>query len=449
MTMLRILAIVACFTFFTACKKFLEEKPDKKLAVPSTLKDLQALLDDNVKMNQTSPSYGESSADDYYLADNDFNGLFRLGDKNTYLWSGEMIFDRVPNGWYDAYFVVNTTNVVLENLEKIERNRENETAWKNVKGSARFFRAKAFFEIAEIWAPAYDSAGSALGIPLRVKADFNIPSVRSTLQQTYEQILSDLKEAEQLLPPYPQHVMRPSRTAAQALLARVCLSMRQYAPAKQYANLALQATNELLDFNSLNASAGNPFTRFSKEVIFHSLISPAANLTASRAKIDSLLYNSYAANDLRGKLFFKNNNNGSYAFKGSYDGSSNLFNGLTTGELYLVRAECLAREGDAGGAMNDLNTLLRNRWKTGTFVPFQAATAAEALEIILSERRKELVMRGLRWSDLKRRNKEGAGIIIKRFINGQWYQLGDDGKHYALPIPGYIIELTGMPQNPR
>ncbi len=446
--MLRILMILACCIFCTACKKFLEEKPDKKLAVPLTLQDLQALLDDNVKINRTSPSYGESSADDYYLTDNDFNGLIQQGDKNTYLWAGEMIFDRVPNGWYDTYAVVNICNVVLERIEKIERNENDQLAWDNIKGSALFFRSKAFFEIAGIWAPAYDSATSAPGIPLRLTSDFNIPSVRSSLQQTYQQIASGLQEAEKLLPLTPQHVMRPSKTAAQAMLSRVYLSMRQYTLAKKYAVLALQTKSELLDFNTLNASASFPVTRFNKEVILYSLVSAGATLSTSRAKIDSTLYNSYSPGDLRRTVFFKSVN-GAHSFKGSYDGSANLHNGLTTGELYLTRAECLAREGNTDEAMDELNTLLSYRWKTGSFVPFQAATAAQALEMVLMERRKELVMRGLRWSDLKRRNKEGAAILIKRFTNGQSYQLAPGDNRYALPIPAYIIELTGMAQNPQ
>jgi hypothetical protein len=92
---------------------------------------------------------------------------------------------------------------------------------------------------------------------------------------------------------------------------------------------------------------------------------------------------------------------------------------------------------------------LIKRWKTGTFIPVTAASNTEALDIILLERRKELLMRGLRWIDIKRLNKEGRNILPKRIINGQSFSLSVNENRYALPLPDDIISITGMPQNPR
>lgn len=89
------------------------------------------------------------------------------------------------------------------------------------------------------------------------------------------------------------------------------------------------------------------------------------------------------------------------------------------------------------------------RWKTGTFVPFTASTSSGALATILAERRKELMMRDLRWMDIKRLNKEGAGITLKRIVAGQPYQLQPNEPRFALPLPAYVLALTGMQQNPR
>jgi len=51
----------------SSCKKFLDEVPDSKLTVPTTLPDLQALLDNSSRMNiRQSPSFGEGSSDDYF-----------------------------------------------------------------------------------------------------------------------------------------------------------------------------------------------------------------------------------------------------------------------------------------------------------------------------------------------------------------------------------------------
>ena len=64
------------------------------------------------------------------------------------------------------------------------------------------------------------------------------------------------------------------------------------------------------------------------------------------------------------------------------------------------------------------------------------------------ERRKELTKRGVRWIDIKRVNKEGANIILKRVEDEGVYTLLPDANFYALPIPDDIIKQTGMPQNP-
>jgi hypothetical protein len=114
-----------------------------------------------------------------------------------------------------------------------------------------------------------------------------------------------------------------------------------------------------------------------------------------------------------------------------------------------MRAESFARVGDKDAALLNLNTLLEKRWKSGTFTPVSAASDEEALAIILAERRKELVMRGLRFMDLKRLNKEGANITLTRVVEGQVYTLPPNDLRYALAIPEQVIEVSGLTQNPR
>jgi len=101
--------------------------------------------------------------------------------------------------------------------------------------------------------------------------------------------------------------------------------------------------------------------------------------------------------DLRTSVFFFPYN-GYYGFKGNYARALYLsFSGIATDEMYLIRAECYAiRE-----AMDDLNTLLLKRYRTGTYVPLSINNKEDALARILLERRKELLMRGLRWIDIK------------------------------------------------
>jgi hypothetical protein len=58
-------------------------------------------------------------------------------------------------------------------------------------------------------------------------------------------------------------------------------------------------------------------------------------------------------------------------------------------------------------------------------------------------------MRGLRWMDIKRLNKDGAKITLTRNVEGNTYTLPPNDLRYALPIPEEVISLTGMPQNIR
>jgi hypothetical protein len=166
--------------------------------------------------------------------------------------------------------------------------------------------------------------------------------------------------------------------------------------------------------------------------------------------VDSALYRSYAPGDLRRSIFYLINGEGQPNMKGGYAGIIYPFSGLATDELYLARAECAARAGQTSQALDDLNTLLLHRCQPGTFVPLTAATPAAALDTILAERRKELAFRGLRWTDLRRLNKEGRNITITRKLNGVLYQLAPNSPLYTLPIPPDIIGFNpNMKQNPR
>ncbi len=113
-----------------------------------------------------------------------------------------------------------------------------------------------------------------------------------------------------------------------------------------------------------------------------------------------------------------------------------------------MRAESAARMNDISTALMSLNTLMENRYKKNEFTPFEASSPQEALQLILKERRKELIFRGLRWMDIKRLNKEGAGISITRAVARNTYTLLPNDPYFALPLPDDIIKMTGMPQNP-
>jgi len=167
-----------------------------------------------------------------------------------------------------------------------------------------------------------------------------------------------------------------------------------------------------------------------------------------RGFVDTTLYSMYQDNDLRKTGYFRFEN-GYYRFKGPYTANGvYLFTGIATDEMLLVRAESYARVGDIENAMKDLNTLMVKRWdNTVPYPEISATDQADAITKILSERRKELLMRGIRWADIKRLNKQGENITPTRFISGETFTLPPNDSRYALPIPIDIITSTGMKQN--
>ena len=437
----------------TSCKKYLDIKSDARLVVPTTLNDLQGLLDDALKMNQSgSPSRTESSSDDYFLPDNTYKSLITT-QQETYIWTLKQY--NYVNDWSISYIPVYNANLCLERLALIKETPDNKAEWDNIKGSALFFRSYSFLNLCWEFSKAYDnvSAATDLGIVLRSTTDFNIPSERASLKDSYERILSDTREAALLLPDNPVHVMRPSKAAAYGLLARTYLSMRQYDSCFKYANLCLQIKHDLMDLNGdadINGSIKGkvPFKLFNKEMIFYFEMNKNIVLhMPSKGFIDTSLYSSFDENDLRRTAFFTSKN-GYNTFKGSYAASPNvLFTGLATDEMLLIRAECYARENKISEAMNDLNTLLEKRWLAGTFIPMTASDKTDAIQKIVAERRKELMMRGLRWMDVKRQNKVDANISFRRLIEGQVFILTPNDDYWAMPLPDDLIKLTGMQQN--
>ncbi len=101
--------------------------------------------------------------------------------------------------------------------------------------------------------------------------------------------------------------------------------------------------------------------------------------------------------------------------------------------------------------MKDLNDLLITRWKSGTFIPLTASTKEEALNIILNERKKELLFRGLRWMDIKRLNEEGANISIVRKSpdHTKTGVLLPGSPRFAMQLPEDLVINFGYQQNPK
>lgn len=445
--------------FMQSCKSdFLDAKPDKSLTVPRTLADLQSLLDNSDNVMNETPYLGLVSSDDVYISD---LGLvpMRAPVPAAYKWEKEFYSGLVDysTDWITCYKQVFYSNIVLEAVDNLTENHAK-SSLDNVKGTAYFFRAYAFFQVAQQFCETYDrtNASETLGIPLRLVPDVDIPSVRSSLEQTYTQIVLDLEHSLRLLPEMQIKLTRPTKIAACALLARVYLVMGDYENAERYASQVLAKQSTLLNYNQFDPNSTRPFPTvlqegYNPEVLFYSVMGTIPGFQiSSEAGVDTALYHAYDDHDLRKGLFFRKRSQTVFSFKGQYSGAGVYFTGLAVDEIYLIRAECRARMGDFQGALSDINKLLVTRWKAGRYVPFSFLDRDQLLSQILNERRKQLVFRGLRWSDLRRLNKdEKTGMSLFRRVQGELIELRPNDPKYVFALPPDVIKYSNMEQNPR
>lgn len=435
----------------TSCKKFLDKKSNQALSTFRSLSDLQALLDEPYQLYMRFPTACEVAADNITLTDAAFN-VMKDVERNRFIWSPDFVFS-YPGEWDQLWKVVNVANNVLDNVNKVKQSIGDSIARNTVEGHAYFLRGYALMKGADVWCKAYhpDSAASDLGLPLRLNSDFWEPSRRSTLEETFRQIERDLKRAASLLPDYNINPLRPSKPAAFATLARLYLQMGEFSKSNDYADSCLSIKNDLLDYNTSGAEIRPtqqfPFVRQCREVVFDSGCEGSGE-ALDRGLVNKELYHSYSDDDLRKSLFFRVENDSTIRFKGSYL-SGPHFNGITTSEVFFIRAECRARIGDIDQALDDINHILAHRFKSGTFVPFNSTNQAAVIDFILEHRRKELLFRMLRWPDIKRLNRLGYNIVLSRRVNGVDYMLFPNEDRYAMAIPENVIRLSGMPQNPR
>ncbi|WP_165384647.1 RagB/SusD family nutrient uptake outer membrane protein [Sphingobacterium corticibacterium] len=436
------------------CTAYLDVKPDRQMMVPNSLAHAELLLNDYNTMNLAFSTLGEIGTDDYYLTDANWKSISVIDERNTHVWSDEPIV--LTTQWMNPYKVVYQANQILEVLAALDENEQPQSRFKQSKGAALFFRGFAFHQLLNVFALAYDPATATEleGIPLRLDTDIGPSSGRASLEDSYVQVIADFREAVHLLPMAKMQDGLPWKASAHAALARVYLDMGRFEEAYKYADSCLTIHDGLMDFNELTLSASLPIARFNEEVLFAAMTPTIGAMGQSFAKIDSTLYRSYDDLDLRKQAFFRSNtgaNLGTYAFKGSYNNATTgIFLGLTTSEMFLVRAEAACRLGHVNEALDDLNTLLHNRWESGEYVEETETDADRLLEKILLERRKELVFRGRRWADLKRLNLDSrfAKTLIRR-VNGQEYTLPPNSPKYAVLIPEVVISESGIKQNKR
>jgi hypothetical protein len=138
--------------------------------------------------------------------------------------------------WSQGYMAINNANVFLAGMNAVGNKLVGDSTGKLYAGEAKFVRGVSYFSLLQLFArPHWDGAGSKPGLVLQAEAHTqlgNYARARSTVNETYAQIIRDLDSAETLLPKVNAGtvpaVVRANAYSAIAYKTRVYLYMEQY-----------------------------------------------------------------------------------------------------------------------------------------------------------------------------------------------------------------------------
>jgi hypothetical protein len=294
-------------------------------------------------------------------------------------------------------------------------------------------------------------------ITLVISSDYRDNAVlfRSSKEQVYEQIISDLKDAESLLSESyitPEKV-RPNKWAATALLANVYLFN------SDWKNSEIESSNLLNSkVYNLEKNIDNVFLKASNETIWQLMpVRPGVNAgegnlfvltaTPSSVSLSDVIVSSFELGDLRKDKWINSITISSkkyyFPFKYKVQTATNVseYNIIfRLSEQYLIRAEARAKQNNLADAISDINVIR----KRSNLPELQGSLSqSQILAAIIQERKVELFSEfGHRWFDLSRWKIADSVLGVLKAPNWQPTDI-------LFPIPQ--IELQNDPnliQNP-
>jgi len=437
-----IVLLILVANLFSACSKFLDVKP-KGIVIPEKLADYEGVLNAPA-MNKTFPINLLDFADDNF---NKLDQLSQSATANGYYWRPIITVNEnaSPDVWGPLYNSIYSTNVVINGV--MEAADGTVAQKERVKAEALVVRAYCYLNLLTVFGKAYDPATAATdpGLPLvtSINVTDKVPA-RSSVQVTLDGIINDVSTAIPALPESNINRYRVSKYAAYSLLSRVYLYMANYPKAKEYADLALLAPHTLLNYNNYTAYTQLPVYDLNPEVLWQrSAISGSPVFMLYSADLKSF----FDSSDIRYQFLTVTNNNG--LGRASLPGTYNF--GTTFPEMYLTKAELLAREGKFNEAMAIVNDLRKKRIKTASYADQAAANGEDALLKVLAERRRELAYSGVRWFDMKRLDREGRMPEVRRInpdTQGVDASLPPHSPKYTFEIPVRVTLFNpGMERN--
>ncbi len=496
--MKNLILIILSIILFSSCEDQLDIAPKSNLELGNffaTTEDFDLALTgayDPIAVHQGDKGFGTY-----------FKGLLMMGRAGTdemYVnqgfWdaTGKEIgnytftsFSRIPNAvWEQQYVGISRCNVIINKIKNTNVTMPEATK-QRILGEASFLRAFYYFQLARYYG----------GVPI-ITEDTNLnefKNVRSSLAETYEMIVNDLKVAEEKIPDVNESG-RATKYAAKSYLAKVYLQMSG-APLKDETAAAKAATyaKDVIDNGpyALESSYADVFKLdnehgieyiFSAEYIATSneggevgtWDGPPGNwthtITYSICRAMPELYNSYADGDLRRDYNIVDyvvidadgntqptNDGFLYAFKWRHDPNPETrgyatewqspFNFPLTrfADVLLIYAEAQCRA-DGSPNADAFSAINRVRARAG-LANLSGISGSEFLEEVLDERKRELCFEGHRWADLVRYGKLIEAVQASSLGNPIAANNIKD-HHVLFPVPDREIQVSGgdLNQNP-
>ena len=374
--------------------------------------------------------------------------------------------DRVEEIWKQHYAAINRANVAIDRIPAIEM---DETLKTRLVNEAKFLRALYYFNLVRLYGgvPIILHEPSSLG-------NEEILVSRNTAEQVYQQIIADLKDAENLPATYGSaDIGRATGGAAKALLTRVYLTQKDWDNAIEK---SLEVINGPYGYDLFTSFAEvfNKVNNNGKEHIFSaqfkSFTNGRGNSLGSRGTPTGIpgidggdadiptpnLYGLYRAEDKRRDVTFFTSlvspvNGTTYKFtphfRKYYDPAVNPSTGESGINFPIIRfADVLLEYAEAfneknGPATAAYDALNRIRVRAG-LNPLSGLTKEQFRDSVYHERRLEFVYEHQRWFDLVRTGRLVESLHAVGKTNAA-------EKHYLYPIPQREIDLNpNLKQNP-
>ncbi|MBN8833073.1 MAG: hypothetical protein ABS68_11160 [Niastella sp. SCN 39-18] len=478
----------------TACKKdYLETKPSNAVPLSDILGKVNAIyaaLDGAVQAQFAFASNGITRHDNFgqkaWDLSMDLMGNDMVVHSQGYGWfnasynytefSVATSGRQSSNAWYFYYDIIKQANAIYLNTDNVTDASQQQ---KDVlKGQALGLRAYAYYYLINLFQQTYKGNETKPGVPIYTELTTE-GKPRGTVQEVYDQIISDLSNAETLLNGKPragkQYI---DVSVVRGFRARVALLMEDWPTAANYANLAKQGYTLM---TAAQYPATNAFSSLSNsEWMWGSLIpEDQATIYASfwshmdirtggyaalggQKKITKSLYDQIAATDVR-KTVFRTPGTGTSTnpdynqlkhevpVAGSWAGDY-LY--MRASEMYLIQAEALARQGQDGPASAMLNSLITVR---DPAYDASGLTGSALLDEILKQRRIELWGEGFSLIDVKRLKQglnrpSGPGNHGAPNYNPSVYTTPAEDPKFLMRIPQAELDnnaaLTPADQNP-